>query len=223
MSIEQSIVQLVFGVSFNHMFKLLDSWGEIADDILYSNKYFSSDFFSNISTQYTTERRLFNPDRNHTLILTSNNLVYTQTIESDYSYEYDLFKKRVIEYLVPNLLSRYVLVVRRLGIVYTCRLDDNRIKQFASKFFNPSVQNVIDFRFSRREPTDKGLLLTENSDFVNKIFTVGSISDSIQGISYDYQLHFTPFREDVRDTISPFIENANKAFYEDIASSFGGK
>ncbi len=223
MSFEQSIFQLTFGVSFNHMFKLLDSWGEIADDILYNNKYFSSDFFSNISTQYTTERRLFNPDRNHSLILTSNNLVYTQTIESDYSSEYDLFKKRVIEYLVPNLLTRYVLVVRRLGVVYTCQLDDVSIRQFASKFFNPSVQNIMDFRFSRKEPTDKGRLLTENSDFVNKIFTVGSFSNGVQGISYDYQLHFLPLREDVRDTISPFLANSATAFNEDIASSFGGK
>lgn len=223
MSFEQSIFQLTFGVSFNHMFKLLDSWGEIADDILYNNKFFSSDFFSNISTQYTTERRLFNPDRNHSLILTSNNLVYTQTIESDYSSEYDLFKKRVIEYLVPNLLTRYVLVVRRLGVVYTCQLDDVSIRQFASKFFNPSVQNIMDFRFSRKEPTDKGRLLTENSDFVNKIFTVGSFSDGVQGISYDYQLHFLPLRQDVRDTISPFLANSATAFNEDIASSFGGK
>lgn len=223
MSFEQSIFQLTFGVSFNHMFKLLDSWGEIADDILYNNKYFSSDFFSNISTQYTTERRLFNPDRNHSLILTSNNLVYTQTIESDYSSEYDLFKKRVIEYLVPNLLTRYVLVVRRLGVVYTCQLDDISIRQFASKFFNPSVQNIMDFRFSRKEPTDKGRLLTENSDFVNKIFTVGSFSNGVQGISYDYQLHFLPLREDVRDTISPFLANSATAFNEDIASSFGGE
>ena len=36
----KNIKQLTFGVSFNHMFKLLDYWGEIADDVLYNNKYF---------------------------------------------------------------------------------------------------------------------------------------------------------------------------------------
>lgn len=51
----KNIKQLTFGVSFNHMFRLLDYWGKIADDVLYNNKYFSSEFFSNISTQYTTE------------------------------------------------------------------------------------------------------------------------------------------------------------------------
>lgn len=223
LSMDQNIVQLVFGVSFNHMFKLLDSWGEIADDILYNNKLFSPEFFSNISAQYTTERRLYNPKSGHSLILTSNNLVFTQNIESDFTSEYNLFKQRITEYLVPNLLTRYVLVVRRLGIVYTCRLGEAEIQQFASKFFNPSVQNIIDFRFSKKEATDKGRVLSDNTDFINKIFTVGNIADGIQGISYDYQLHFSPLREDVRDTISSFLSNSKTGFDSDIVSNFGGK
>ena len=223
MSFNQRITQLIFGVSFNHMFKLLDSWGEIADDILYNNKLFSPEFFSNISSQYTTERRLFNPERNHSLLLTSNDLVFTQTVESNFLTEYEEFKSRVQHYFVPKLLSRHGLIVRRLGVVYTCRLNDAEIRQFASKFFNPSVQNIIDFRFSRKEATDKGRVLSENSDFVNKIFTVGNISESIQGISYDYQLHFIPSRADVRDTISSFLANSMAEFESDIASNFGGK
>ena len=223
MSIEQNIIQMTFGVSFNHMFKLLDSWGEIADDILYNNKYFSPEFFSNISTQYTTERRLFNPEKNHTFLLTSNNLIFTQTIESNFQQEYEQFKKRIAEYLVPNLLTRYVLVVRRLGIVYTCQLGEADIQQFASKYFNPSVQNIIDFRFSRKELTDKGRVISGNNDFINKIFTVGNIAEGIQGISYDYQLHFSPLREDVRDTISSFLSNSMMGFTSDVISNFGGK
>ncbi len=223
MNNDQSIIQLTFGVSFNHMFKLLDSWGEIADDILYHSKCFSPEFFSNISTQYTTERRLFNPEKNHSLLLTSNNLIFSQTVESNFNLEYEQFKKRVAEYLVPNLLTKYVLVVRRLGVVYTCQLSDANIHRFASKYFNPSVQNIMDFRFSRKEPTDKGRVLSGNSDFINKIFTVGNIADNIQGISYDYQLHFDPLREDVRDTISSFLSNSKVEFDADIASSFGGK
>ena len=223
MCTDQSIVQLTFGVLFNHMFKVLDSWGEIADDILYNNKLFSPEFFSNISAQYTTERRLFNPERGHSLILTSNNLVYTQIIESDFASEYNLFKRRVAEYFIPCLLTRYVLVVRRLGIVYTCKLGEAEIQQFASKYFKPSVHDIIDFRFSKKEATDKGRVLSENSDFINKIFTVGNITDGIQGISYDYQLHFSPLREDVRDTISSFLLSSKAGFDSDIVNSFGGK
>ncbi len=221
-NLDRSIIQLTFGVLFNHKFKLLDSWGEIADDILYKNQYFSPDFFTNISSQYTTERQLFNPARKHSLLLTSNNLVYTQTIESDFDSECELFKKRVSEYLVPNLLTRYTLVVRRLGVVYVCELDDSDIQRFAANFFNPTVQNIMDFRFSRKEPTDKGLILSDNADFINKIFTVGNISEGIKGVSYDYQLHFTPLHEDVRDSIDSFMTKSMTGFNTDVACSFGG-
>ena len=220
---KDKVKQLTFGVSFNHMFKLLDSWGEIADDILYRNKLFSSEFFTNISTHYTTERRLSNPEKNHVLILSSNKLVFTQTIEKDFDSEFNLFKKRVVDYIIPNILTRYTLIVRRLGVVYTCELEDEIIKKFAAQYFNPSVQNIMDFRFSKKEPTVKGTVFSENSDFINKIFTVGRVSDNIKGISYDYQLHFTPLREDIRNEIEKFISNSQKDFGSDIIDSLGDK
>lgn len=216
---ESNVKQLTFGVLFNHMFKLLDSWGEIADDILYNNKYFSPDFFSNISTQYTTERRLYNPNKKHSLILTANNLIFTQTIENNFDEEYEQFKKRVTEYIVPKILTPYTLVVRRLGAVYSCEWNEKDIKIFASKYFNPSVQNILDFRFSKKESTVKGALLSDNSDFINKIYTVGNISDSLKGVSYDYQLHFSPLRSDVRDSIVSFIDSSYNQFKQDIIGS----
>ena len=217
----KNIKQLTFGVSFNHMFKLLDAWGEIADDILYHNKYFSPEFFSNISTHYTTERRLFNPQKNHLLVLTSNNLVYTQTIEDDFDKEYESFCKRVSEYIVPCILTKHCIVVRRLGVVYFNALEDEGIQKFASQYFNPSVQNIMDFRFSKKEATVKGKLLSENVDYINKIYTVGNIGPDIQGVSYDYQLHFYPLRQDVRDVVGKFLKDANDGFDKDILACLG--
>ena len=59
-------------------------------------------------------------------------------------------------------------------------------------------------------------MYAENQDFINKIYNVGNLGERVQGISYDYQLHFNPIREDVRDTISSFMIKANEAFSEDI-------
>ena len=216
-----STKQLTFGVSFKHMFKVLDKWGEIADDMLYNNKYFSAEFFTNISTQYTTERRLFNPEKKHFFVLTSNNLIYTQTIEGDYDKEYELFKQRVVKYIVPEILSKHNIIVRRLGVVYSNEFNEQQIKSFSSKYFNPNVQNILDFRFSKKEGTTKGALYLENSDYINKIITVGNISKDFIGISFDYQLHFTPIREDVRDVISEFLSNANDSFKEEITDAIG--
>ncbi len=218
-----NVKQLTFGVAFNNKFKLLDSWGEIVDDILYKNKFFSSDFFSKISSQYTTERRLFNPEKQHFFVLTANNLVFTQSVENGFEDDYAQFTKRVIEYIIPNILSQYSLVVRRLGMVYICEWNDEQIKSFATKFFNPSVKNIMDFRFSKKEATKKGSVWSGNGDFINKIFTVGNLSEDIKGISYDYQAHFSPLRQDVRDVSGTFFSDSLSGFKADILNSSGGK
>ena len=81
---KDNVKLLTFGVAFSRKFKILDLWGEIADNILYESKYFSPEFFPNISTAYTTERRLYNNDKKHLFLLSSNNLVFTQEIEKDF-------------------------------------------------------------------------------------------------------------------------------------------
>ena len=219
----ENIRQLTFGVSFNHMFRLLDTWGEIADDILYRSKYFSTEYFTNISQQYTTERRLSNQQTGNQLIITANNLVYTHNIKGDYSNEYNEFKQRIENYLVPQILSAYGLIVRRLGLVYVSELSNEAIKRFASIYFNPSVRGITDFRFSKKESTLEGLIFSSNQDFINKIFSVGSFGEKKQGISYDFQLHFNPIRQDVRDIISVFMTKADAEHSKDVLCQLEGE
>lgn len=66
-------------------------------------------------------------------------------------------------------------------------------------------------------------MLTENSDYINKIYTVGSIGSDTQGVSYDYQYHFYPLRQDVRDVINKFIKDADEGFKQDILACLGVK
>lgn len=58
---KELIKYMVYGVTFNHSFRILDNWGEIADNLLYRNSYFNANFFPQISSQYTTQRELNNP------------------------------------------------------------------------------------------------------------------------------------------------------------------
>jgi hypothetical protein len=205
------------------MFKLLDTWGEIADDILYKSKFFSSEYFSNISQQYTTERRLTNPKTGNQLIVTANNLVYTHVIEKNYQQENKEFKQRVVDYIVPEILCRYGLIIRRLGMVFVSELDTESMKKFAFLYFQDSVKGITDFRFSRKEATPRGLLFAEEQDFINKIFSFGSIGENMQGVSYDFQLHFNPIRQDVRNIVSSFMAMAELGFSEDVLSQLRGE
>lgn len=218
-----SIKQLTFGVLFNRSFKILDYWGEIADDILYGkDTLLGAEFFTNISPNYTTERKLYNPQFNHSLTLSSNNLIFSQTIDSNYNDEYKMFVKRISKQIIPQIISKYELVVRRLGIVYDTTLTEQEIKKFSSQYFNPTVGDIMDFRFAKKEGTVKGSLFAENSDFINKIYTVRNMDENTRGILYDYQAHYIPVRADVRDCIDKFITNANDNYNSDILNVING-
>lgn len=211
----KDIISITFGVRFNHSFKLLDSWGTIADDMLYNSKYFSSKMFPEIATQYTTKRYLSNSEKGHRFILTSDNLVFTQVIENDWDSEYKLFVERIEKYIIPNILSKYSLISSRMGIVYLTKLTKEEIGRFAKNYFKPEVTDICDFRFSRKEPTIKGSVFKETENYFNKIYTVGNINDML-GLSYDFQLHMVPAQADIRDTIKAFIPSSKSHFDKDV-------
>jgi hypothetical protein len=104
---ENDIVNIIYGVLFNNSFKLLDSWGQIADDILYNNKYFDYNYFPNISEQYTTERILHNPKTGDFIKLSSSGLVFKYKTNSDFNKDYKEFGKKINEYLIPSILVEY--------------------------------------------------------------------------------------------------------------------
>lgn len=218
----KDIMSITFGVRFNHSFKLLDSWGAIADDMLYNSKYFSTNMFPEIVSTYTTQRYLANPTKGHRFILAADNLVFTQTIEKDWDKEYKEFVERIEKYIVPSILSKYSLISRRMGVVYLTTLKKEEIAIFAKKYFKPEVTDICDFRFSRKEPTIVGSVFKESTDFYNKIFTVGNIDDNL-GISYDFQLHMVPAKADVRDSIKSFITTSETNFRKDVFDCLGGK
>lgn len=210
---------VLYGVQFNHSFKLLDNWGAIADDILYKSECFGCQFFSNISSEYTTERGLSNNKTGDFLTLSSNQLVFKYHVLKDKNFqnEYDYFGKRV-KYLVETILTKYNLVVRRSGLVIGCKLDEKEIANFASRFFKEEIQGITDFRFAQNEPTASGQLWHGVDDYINKIYTVGTIEDEekYKGITYDFQLHHKPLLADARKITPIFLKSALESFKKDL-------
>lgn len=216
----QDIKYILFGVRFNHSFKLLDCWGEIADDILYKTEYFGSDFFPNISSQYTTERTLSNPHTGDFLSLSSSNIVFKYYIHDKQAFEkeYDYFSARINEYIVKKILTKYNLVIRRIGTVFACELNDAEIDAFSKKYFKDDIRGITDFRFAQKAPTSRGQLWYGVDDYVNKIYTVGKIEgeDDCKGIVYDFQLYFDPLLPDIRRNSPGFLKEALSSFKKDI-------
>lgn len=214
---------VLFGVQFNHSFKLLDYWGAIADQILYYNEYFNEDFFSRISTQYTTERSLSNPKTGNFLSLSSSNLVFKYYINDSKKFksEYEYFCKRISEYLIPEILIKYNLITRRVGTVFACVMNSSDLERFSAKYFKEDIQGITDFRFAQKETTSSGQLWHGVNDYINKIYTVGKIDDEddIKGLTYDFQLYYKPLQQDIRKRCPVFLNKSLDYFVKDIISN----
>ena len=151
----------------------------------------------------------------HSLELTSNNLIYTHTIQNDFESEYKEFISRVEKCLIPKIIDKYALITRRIGMVYICEMDNTSISSFKQQYFSKSSE-ITDCRFAIRTTTPEGLAFSGNDNYVNKIYTVGSIDDAIQGISFDYQLYFQPPQPEITSKITSFFETSKKCFFEEI-------
>lgn len=210
------VAVLTCGIMYGHSFSLLDKWGSIADDVLYHNSYFSTDYFPRISNQYTTSRSLHNDDQTHVLSLSANNLVYTHYLEKALEDEYPIFCDRVSNYLVPKIIDDNKLIVKRVGVVFTVPTSGEFIKAFSSKYFVPEYKNIVDFRFSKKEASTKAVMKgTDN--YINKIITVGSIGRDRIGISFDYQYFYEPNREYIQNDVNRVLDNGKKSFEKEIS------
>ena len=214
--VKNTVKQFACGILFSPSFKLLDNWGAIADSILYNNKFFNPEYFPRISTQYTTTRTLSNDSLGHSIQLTSSNLIYTHVVQNDFASEFADFQERISKFLVPKIIEGNDLIVRRIGIIFTCEITDKGIQSFAEKYFKPEFKEVTDFRFSKKESTVAGKLWSNKSDFINKIYTVGAIGDDLTGISFDYQAHYVPPRAYISDVVSPVLDRGKALLSEEI-------
>lgn len=212
-----NVKKIICGIMFNHSFSLLDEWGKIADSLLYrKNACFSPQYFPTISEQYTTSRFLSNNALGHILQLNSNNLVYTHTIQQDFEREYLEFVNRIKNHLIPQIVDSYQLIVQRIGMVYICEMDETIILDFKKQYFAKDVDEITDCRFAIRTSTPEGLALVGNDNYINKIYTVGSVDETVRGISFDYQLYFRPAQPEIATKASKFFEDSKKAFFAEI-------
>ncbi len=216
---KNEVKTLAFGVLFDNSFTLLDKWGEIADAILYKSEYFSSKYFPKISTYYTLERRLFNDELGHEFRLSASNIIYTHIIQNSFTKEFGSFSSSIIKYILPRIIEEFRLSVIRIGIVYTCQIENAGIKEFRNKYFKEEFSSITDFRFAKKEASKEGLSKTDSSDYINKIYTSIPKDDGENLISFDYQHHYNPHKGSISEKeISGVLEDSKTALNNEILS-----
>lgn len=221
----KNINELIIGIKHKEKFEILDSWGKIVDNIIGNNQYFDSKYFPNISETYTTERVLCNNDTSNYLKVTAHDIIYRHKLETDdFEMEYKKFSDRIIKNIVPNIIKDYdVKNFIRIGLVFNIKLDSNQeYTKLIKKIINPDMVGVNDIRFSQKETTDKGKLLGENNDYINKIYTLSIKDNQEPTLIYDYQYYFNPIKEDFRQcNLESIFEKSRDKMEKDITYLLG--
>ncbi len=211
---------MVCGIAFNHSFSLLDRWGEIADELLYKSKCFEKDFFNRISSQYTTERSVYNEETGDFIRLSSNEIIFKYYFKKDESLKdgYASFCKKINNHLIPRILVEYNLIIRRMGVVFAQEFTKSDLNAFSKLFFREEKEGITDFRFAQKELTSEGKLWYDVNDYLNKVYTCGRIGDNkpFDGVTYDYQLYFNPPRQDIREISKRYFEEGMSSFKKDV-------
>lgn len=221
MAVKSNISQVVCGIMFSDTFKLFDKWGEIADKILYSptsKKIFGDNYYNRIGDNIGYQRVLTNSETNNNLRLTQSNLVVTHNVyNNDFDSAYQLLRNIMIKYIFPEIISPNILMVRRIGVVFSCPMEEESITIYKKTIINSDSCNLItDFRFSKKEPTPQGLVQKGTENYVNKIISVGHLADSVHGISYDYQYFFLPPNAEAERRLTDIFDQSLKSLCSDI-------
>lgn len=130
----------------------------------------------------------------------------------------DGFQRNVIDFyfIFSDCRLRKALYLQFSYFIWPlCEMDNTSISSFKQQYFSKSSE-ITDCRFAIRTTTPEGLAFSGNDNYVNKIYTVGSIDDAIQGISFDYQLYFQPPQPEITSKITSFFETSKKCFFEEI-------
>lgn len=225
MSNTNNITQIVCGIQFSNAFKMLDKWGEIADDILYSDlsqKILGKDYFNNITSENGYQRQIFNSKTQNSFRLTHNSIIFTHNTKKDFNAEYNIVKEFVQRYIFSRLIQPNILVVNRIGIVFTNILSNEEMDIFKRKVLSQDLKDVTDFRFAQKSTALAGTTLLDKDDFINKIYSLGGLQEGNKGISYDFQYYFSPPNAQAEKITEDLFKFAFNSFQTDVLKLIEG-
>lgn len=210
----ENVYSLVCGILYENSFSIMDNWGKIYDEINRCDRF--KGVFVKITDEPGYSRSVSNNQETQTFTISFNNLIYTHTVKGLSDQSFTEFKDIVANFFVPNVITKYNLITRRIGVVYSCKGSNEDITDQIKKYYKGDPKEISDIRFSKKETTTDALRELGKCDYINKIITIGGLAKGVQGFSYDYQKHFNPLQPLIDKQIGKVIDSSLKAFQEDI-------
>lgn len=223
------IDNIAIGFRFERMFKLVDMFGNIVDDILDSkNSYFDTEYFPRIQAESPFDKSLLNQDTGNYLKITPHDIVFRHSFKAkdnkkgnkEFAQSFPWFKRTVENYIIPEILIKYKINnFKRIGIVYTYELQEkNYAENLIKKLTNQSLVKATDLRISVRENVKESLLKKDINNYINKIYMVNTEEENKNIVSFDYQYYFEPLIADIRmfstdNLINTSMESVKKTLY----------
>lgn len=226
------ITNLVIGIKYNSNYGLIDKWGEIVDEVLYTNNgYFDSKFFQRALTERSLDKIILNPQTDDHFRITNTDLIFKYKLKNVFKEDYEWFKNCIKKFIIDKIIIKYKIKnIMRIGIVYTHEFETHDINNaLIRKIINENFNRPSDLRMSIRFPASESQYKKEINKYINTILSIGSIEndDNMKKflISYDYQFIFDPVIEDIRqfsgDIDNKFFNKSFKSLDENVYFNIG--
>lgn len=212
------LVSTVLAIRYRANFSVVDNFGSILDEILYSKgSFFNQSFFPIVHHTKADEKILANHQTNNVMRINSSNVILDIDLPEEDS---DTFRERAIsafnDQIVRGvLLKKKIVQINRIGCVNRFIFPDQVLaSNFINKTIGATLNNVndINLRFSRKHPIPDSMVKKDVFDYHNAIFTVIKKSDQDEiFFSVDYQRYYEPFLEST--TLVDFPAFIDKAEY----------
>lgn len=213
------VTKIILGIRYAKTFRIPDIDGQISDDILYGDKTpFGPDYFPQTTESANGDRLLFKKDSDNNLDnflrINTDDLIFSTKVEN-FDSSFDTMLSRYLPFLIDNVFCKYnIKKIRRVGIIFSHELPtttklDQIVKDFSkNKVTNP---NSVRLNFTEKLAVTESQYKKGVDDFKNTIYSIAKTDDALFA-DLDYQHHFSPDIEDIRDAGVDKIAKEAKSF-----------
>lgn len=223
----EKIIQLICGIRFEKSFRIGDIIGQIFDTVLHDKTTpFGTDFFPQYQELSTQERSLVNYEKGYNLRINSSDIIFQYSLHSSIktqSEEINWFTNDAINFIIDKIIyANRIKDIKRFGFMISHTINgENLGGNVLNQLTSGETSNVDQFtlRFGNKDITAEGLIKSGVNDYVNRITTIKQIGETEFSIILDYQYHFLPELNNIKDWntnnfFDKALNNLDKKFYK---------
>ncbi len=216
-NLDDYLIGIAIGIRFRANFSIEDQLGRMVDQILYSNKSFFNPSVFPLVRSNIGRRTLVNEKTNDRLLIDNSNIILELQFSDSATFKMQdhlnilsKFESDIIKGIMRSFAIREIV---RIGYIRRYLFQERDLaKVFIDKTIGQTLEGVndINLRFSKKMPSNEGMIKKGVADHENAIFNIIKKSDADEiFMSVDFQKIYDPFLPTALEiNFSPFISEA---------------